>query len=81
LEALLDDLAASGYAGDTNVGWKQTKKGLDALNARILFEGRLLLDAARQAGIGPDPKVSREGIDQQRAYRGTCVRAPALSTL
>ena len=34
-----------------------------------------------QAGIGPDPKVSREGIDQQRAYRGTCVRAPALSTL
>ena len=59
----------------------KTVARLDALNARILFEGRLLLDAARQAGIGPDPKVSREGIDQQRAYRGTCVRAPALSTL
>lgn len=35
LADVLDDLAASGYAGSTKVGWKQTKKGLDALNAPV----------------------------------------------
>jgi hypothetical protein len=49
---------------------------LDALDARMLYMAGLLLDEAKAAGIAPDPKVLREEIDQQRSYRGPCVREP-----
>ena len=32
---VLYDLQSAGYAGETKVGWKQTKKGHDALNAPV----------------------------------------------
>jgi hypothetical protein len=47
---------------------------LDALDARMLFQARLLLDDAGKAGIKPDPRDLRKAIDQQRSYRGSCVR-------
>ena len=59
----------------------KTVARLDALDARIVFEARVLLDDAREAGLAPDPKSSREGLQQQRDYRGTCVKPPPLQTL
>ena len=47
---------------------------LDALNARLLFEAQVFLKDARRAGLAPDPKVLQEAINQQRSYRGSCVR-------
>lgn len=35
LNEVLSDLEADGYATQTKDGWKQTKKGLDALNAPV----------------------------------------------
>jgi hypothetical protein len=35
LVSVLEDLEADGYASNTQAGWKQTKKGLDALNAPV----------------------------------------------
>jgi hypothetical protein len=49
---------------------------LDALDARMLFQAKLLIEDASKAGIKPDPKVLRNSIAQQRSYRGPCVREP-----
>jgi hypothetical protein len=49
---------------------------LDALDARMLLDAQILLTDARKAGIAADPRAVREGIDQQRSYRGSCVREP-----
>jgi hypothetical protein len=35
LTEILSDLEADGYASQSKDGWKQTKKGLDALNAPV----------------------------------------------
>ena len=59
----------------------KTVARLDALDALILFEARVLLDDAREAGLAPDLKLSQEGFEQQRYYRGTCVKPPSLSSL
>lgn len=49
---------------------------LDALDALIIFDSKVLIDDARKADIGPDPQRLKELLDQQRSYRGTCVRDP-----
>lgn len=49
---------------------------LDGLDARLLFESQVLLSAARKAGMGPNPRSLKTAIDQQRSYRGSCVREP-----
>jgi len=54
----------------------KTVASLDALDARIGFTAHLLVDDARKAGIGADPKSLKELLDQQRSYRGACVRDP-----
>jgi hypothetical protein len=49
---------------------------LDALDALIIFDSKVLIDDARKAGIGPDPQRLKDLLEQQRSYRGTCVRDP-----
>ena len=49
---------------------------LDSLDTRMLYLAELLLDDANAAEIKPDPKDLPEEIDQQRSYRGSCVREP-----
>lgn len=49
---------------------------LDALDVHILYAGQLLIHEARQAGIHADPLLIKQLLDQQRAYRGACVRDP-----
>jgi len=41
-----------------------------------VFTAHLLVDDARKAGIGPDPKLLKQQLNQQRSYRGACVRDP-----
>jgi hypothetical protein len=73
----IGDLAFPGpmSAAERRANLKEVAK-LDALDARMLFQARLLLDDARKAGIKPDPKALRDAINQQRSYRGSCVREP-----
>jgi hypothetical protein len=59
----------------------KTVARLDALDALILFESQVLLDDARKAGIAPDPTATREGLEQQREYRGACVKPPPLHSI
>jgi hypothetical protein len=49
---------------------------LDALDALILLESRILIEGARDAGIHVDRSSLERLLDQQRSYRGTCVRNP-----
>lgn len=49
---------------------------LDALNARMLAISKRLIDDTRDAGISPDRAELRHLVDQQRTYRGACVRDP-----
>lgn len=74
----LGDLAFPGQmsAAERRANLKVVAK-LDELDARMLYMARLLLDDAKAAGITPDAKLLREAIDQQRSYRGSCVRDPA----
>jgi hypothetical protein len=80
--ATLGDLAFSGpiSESDRRSDLKVVAR-LDALDARMLFEARVFLKDARKAGITPDPGVVGESIDQQRSYRGPCVRRPALGAV
>jgi hypothetical protein len=73
----LGDLAFPGpmSAAERRANLKVVAK-LDALDARMLLQARLLLDDAGKAGIKPDPRDLRKAIDQQRSYRGSCVREP-----
>jgi hypothetical protein len=74
----LGDLAFPGpmSAAERRANLKVVAK-LDALDARMLLQARLLLGDAGKAGINPDPRDLRKAIDQQRSYRGPCVREPA----
>jgi len=78
MAATLGDLA---FAGPISVAERRSNlkavAKLDALDARMLFEAQVLLKDARKAGMTPDPQSVREGVDQQRSYRGSCVREPA----
>lgn len=78
----LGDLAFAGpiSATDRRANLK-TVAVLDALDARMLYLAHLLFQEARKAGISPDPGLVRQQTNQQRDYRGACVRAPALSSL
>ena len=49
---------------------------LDALDARILFDSRVLIDDAREAGIDADGPLMKQLLEEQRDYRGACVRDP-----
>ena len=71
----LGDLAFAGpiSAAERRADLK-TVASLDALDARIVFTAHLLVDDARKAGIGADPKSLKQLLDQQRSYRGACVR-------
>ncbi|MEO5612684.1 MAG: hypothetical protein ABIT68_07995 [Sphingomicrobium sp.] len=73
----LGDLAFPGpmSAAERRANLKVVTK-LDSLDVRMLYLAELLLDDAKAAGIKPDPKDLREEIDQQRSYRGSCVREP-----
>jgi hypothetical protein len=73
----LGDLAFAGpiSAAERRADLK-TVASLDALDARIVFTAHLLVDDARKAGIGPDPKLLKQQLNQQRSYRGACVRDP-----
>ena len=49
---------------------------LDALDARMLAVSKTLINEFCAAGIEPNRPALKSYIDQQRAYRGTCVRNP-----
>lgn len=51
---------------------------LSALNARIVFQSEVVLRNAADAGLSTDRKLLKENLDQQRRYRGNCVRASAM---
>lgn len=78
LAASLGDLAFPGpiSAAERRANLKLVAK-LGALNARIVFQSRVVLKNAADAGISPDREQLRDNLDQQRGYRGNCVRWPA----
>lgn len=75
--ATLGDLAFGGpiSPAERRANLKVVAK-LDALDARIMFLSHTLVADARKARIGPDPNALKVSLDQQRSYRGTCVRNP-----
>ena len=77
LAASLGDLAFAGpiSAAERRANLKLVAK-LDALNARIVFQSRLLLEKAKNSGLSPDQQRLKESLDLQRRYRGKCVREP-----
>ena len=76
--ASLGDLAFSGpiSAAERRANLKLVAK-LSALNARIVFQSELVMKNAADAGFSPNREQLKENLDQQRRYRGICVRAPA----
>ena len=75
LAASLGDLAFPGpiSAAERRANLKLVAK-LGALNSRIVFQSRLVLEKAAGAGLSPDRKYLSESLDQQRRYRGNCVQ-------
>ena len=82
LAETLGDLAFAGplSSADRRANLKVVAR-LDALDARILLDARVLLSDARDTGINVDPRLFRQLLAQQRSYRGTCVRNPTKSQL
>lgn len=78
IAASLGDLAFPGpiSAAERRANLKLVAK-LAALNARIVFQSRLVIENAADAGLSPDREQLKENLDQQRGYRGDCVRWPA----
>ena len=78
LAASLGDLAFPGpiSAAERRANLKLVAK-LGAVNARIVFQSREVLKNAADAGLSPDREQLKENLDQQRRYRGNCVRGPA----
>ena len=80
--ASLGDLAFAGPISAANRRDDlKTVARLDALDARMLYLARLLIDEAHTAGIRPEAQASRDNIAQQRNYRGACVTSPPLNSL
>jgi len=79
-ETMSESLGDLAFAGPISAAERRanlkTVASLDALDARILFTAHLLVDDARKAGIGPNRQALMSLLDQQRSYRGTCVRDP-----
>lgn len=80
--ATLGDLAFAGpmSPADQRANLKTVAR-LDGLDARMIYLARLLFDEARNARIAPDPVATRHQIEQQREYRGACVKEPPISSL
>ncbi len=80
--ALLGDLAFSGpiSTAERRANLKLVAD-LAALNARIVFQSRVLLEIAADSGLSADPEVLKENLDQQRRYRGNCVRSRATAPI
>ena len=78
LAASLGDLAFPGpiSAAERRANLKLVAK-LGAVNARIVFQSREVLKNAADAGLAPDTEQLKKNLDQQRRYRGNCVRGPA----
>lgn len=78
LAASLGDLAFTGpiSAAERRANLKLIAK-LGAVNARIVFQSRRALKDAADAGLSPDADHLNDNLDQQRRYRGNCVRGPA----
>ncbi len=78
--ASLGDLAFPGpiTAAERRANLKLVAK-LSALNARIVFQSEVVMKNAADAGLSPDREQLQESLDQQRRYRGNCVRAPTKS--
>ena len=76
--ASLGDLAFTSpiSAADRRANLKLVAK-LSALNARIVFQSEVVVKIAADAGFSPDREQLKENLDQQRRYRGDCVRLPA----
>ena len=77
LAASLGDLAFTGSisAAERRANLKLVAK-LGAVNARIVFQSRRILKDAADAGLSPDPEHLKENLEEQRRYRGNCVRWP-----
>jgi hypothetical protein len=73
-----EDLGDLAFPGQITAAERRSRLNtiakLDALDSRILYLAQLLRNDARNAGIAPDPNSVRDAIEQQRAYRGTCVK-------
>ena len=78
LAASLGDLAFPGLisAAERRANLKLVAK-LGAVNARMVFQSREVLKNAADAGLSPNPEQLKKNLDQQRRYRGNCVRGPA----
>mgnify|MGYP003575430350 FL=1 len=81
LAASLGDLAFTGpiSVAERRANLKLVAK-LGAVNARIVFQSRRILKDAADAGLSPDPEHLKESLDEQRRYRGNCVRGTAKLT-
>ncbi len=81
LAASLGDLAFPGpiSAAERRANLKLVAQ-LGAVNARIVFQSREVLNNAADAGLAPNPEQLKKNLDQQRRYRGKCVRGPAKPT-
>jgi hypothetical protein len=73
----LGDLAFAGpiSAAERRSDLKIVAK-LDAIDARLLYLAKVLRDDAQKAGITPNSQGVRLALEQQRAYRGSCVKLP-----
>jgi hypothetical protein len=83
-ENMSESLGDLAFAGPINSAERRanlkTVASLDAIDALIVFDTGVLIQDAREAGIGPDPKRLKQLLDQQRSYRGACVRDPGKIT-
>ena len=83
-ENMSESLGDLAFAGPINSAERRanlkTVASLDAIDALIVFDTGILIQDAREAGIGPDPKRLKQLLDQQRSYRGACVRDPGKIT-
>ena len=83
-ENMSESLGDLAFAGPINSAERRanlkTVASLDAIDALIVFDTGVLIQDAREAGIGPDPKRLKQLVDQQRSYRGACVRDPGKIT-
>lgn len=71
LAASLGDLAFTGPIGaaERRANLKLVAK-LGALNARIVFQSRRILNGAAHAGISPDPEHLKESLDERAGIVG-----------
>jgi hypothetical protein len=71
----LGDLAFAGpiTAAERRSDLKLVAK-LDAIDSRLIYLAHVLVNDAHKAGIVPDGHAVRDATEEQRAYRGSCVK-------